>query len=255
MNSSNLLSIGEIAQAIGITRKILLNYESKGLIVPDRKEGEKGNRYYTIDTFTKIRTIRMFQDLGLSLDEIRYYFDEDADLQPAIKRLEAMRDKLNLTIEKLKERTHTENNEIKIISFEAQTVYFHSTNTHSIEDKTALLRNTALNAMKLYGTDITRRMYFTEYSVQTPETVTYCVAVPAESQGECVQTLPPCKAVSYYHHGSYDQLSEVRRKLIDYAQQHNLQLTGQFRHIYLEGPPQHKDPAHFITQIVAVIKE
>ncbi|MGN0178506.1 MAG: MerR family transcriptional regulator [Monoglobaceae bacterium] len=34
-NSKNLFSIGEIARSIGITRKIILNYETKGLIKPD----------------------------------------------------------------------------------------------------------------------------------------------------------------------------------------------------------------------------
>ena len=61
-NSKNLFSIGEIAKSIGITRKIILNYETKGLIKPDIKEGFSGNRYYTIDTFTQIRTIRVFQN-------------------------------------------------------------------------------------------------------------------------------------------------------------------------------------------------
>lgn len=45
----------------------------KGLIIPDKKDGTAGNRYYTIDTFAKIRTIRILQNLGLSLDEIREY--------------------------------------------------------------------------------------------------------------------------------------------------------------------------------------
>ena len=35
MDSNNLFSIGEIAKAVGITRKIILNYETKGLIHPD----------------------------------------------------------------------------------------------------------------------------------------------------------------------------------------------------------------------------
>ena len=74
MNSKNLFSIGEMAKAVGITRKTILNYETKGLIKPDKKDGSIGNRYYTIDTFTQIRTIRVFQNLGLSLDEIYEYF-------------------------------------------------------------------------------------------------------------------------------------------------------------------------------------
>ena len=69
MDNKNLFSIGEIAKAVGVTRKIILNYEAKGLIQPDKKDGNIGNRYYTIDTFTQIRTIRVFQNLGLSLDD------------------------------------------------------------------------------------------------------------------------------------------------------------------------------------------
>ena len=60
MDNKNLFSIGEVAKAVGVTRKTILGYESKGLINPDKKEGTTGNRYYTIDTFTQIRTIRIF---------------------------------------------------------------------------------------------------------------------------------------------------------------------------------------------------
>lgn len=59
-----LFSIGEIARAVGVTRRMILNYEERGLICPDVKKGDTGNRYYTIDTFTKIRNIRSLQDLG-----------------------------------------------------------------------------------------------------------------------------------------------------------------------------------------------
>ena len=67
MDNKNLFSIGEIAKAVGITRKIILNYEAKGIIQPDKKDGSAGNRYYTIDTFTQIRTIRVFRIWGFLL--------------------------------------------------------------------------------------------------------------------------------------------------------------------------------------------
>ena len=123
MNDRNLFSIGEIAKAVGITRKAILNYEIKGLIKPDQKDGASGNRYYTIDTFTQIRTIRVFQNLGLSLDEIREYFNDTSDLEPMIQRLEKMRDELNLTIEKLKERTQQKGDIIREITIAPQTIY------------------------------------------------------------------------------------------------------------------------------------
>ena len=254
MNNNNLFSIGEVAKAVGITRKTILNYEAKGLIAPDKKDGEAGNRYYTIDTFTQIRTIRIFQDLGLSLDEIRVYFSDSSDLSPMIKRLETMRDELNLTIEKLKERTRRRGEDIKEIIIEPQTIYCRTYNSVSISDKTNLLRDTALEAMRRYGTDTTRRMYFTEYSSEAPEAVSYCVAVPSGSKGEYIKNIPTLKAISFFYHGAYEKIPNARKKLISYAEDNNIKLKGIFRNLYLEGPPQHKDKNKFITQIIAIIE-
>ena len=254
MENNHLFSIGEISKAVGVTRKIILNYEAKGLITPDKKDGPSGNRYYTIDTFTQIRTIRIFQNLGLSLDEIREYFDGSSDLQPMIKRLEKMRDELNLTIEKLNERTQKKGSIIKEITIEPQTIYRRVYSSTSIADKTNLLRDTALEAMRMYGTDTTKRMYFTEYCSNAPQEISYCVAVPANSEGEFIKHTPAFKAISFFHHGAYEEIPEARKRLISYAEENNLKLSGIFRNLYLEGPPQHKNKSKFITQIIAMIE-
>jgi len=39
MDSKNSFSIGEVVKVVGITRKILINYEIRGLIEPDQKFG------------------------------------------------------------------------------------------------------------------------------------------------------------------------------------------------------------------------
>ena len=254
MDNKNLFSIGEIAKAVGVTRKTILNYEVKGLITPDKKEGNTGNRYYTIDTFTQIRTIRVFQNLGLSLDEIREYFNDKSDLQPMINRLEKMKDELILTIEKLKERTNKQGDIVKEITIEPQAIYQRIYNSSSIADKTNLLRDTALEAMRQYPTDTTRRLYFTEYHASSPDEISYCVAVPSGSKGEYIKNIPTLKAISFFHHGAYEDIPEARKKLIAYAEEHNLKLSGTFRNLYLEGPPQHKDKSKFITQIIAIIE-
>jgi len=254
MENKHLFSIGEISKAVGVTRKIILNYETKGLITPDKKDGTNGNRYYSIDTFTQVRTIRVFQNLGLTLDEIREYFDGKSDLEPMIQRLEKMRDELNLTIEKLKERTHKTNDTVKEITIDPQTLYIRTYNSVTIEDKTNLLRDTALEAMRKHGTDTTRRMYFTEYSSISPQEISYCVAVPPESKGEYVKQIPELKAISFFHHGAYEDIPNARKRLLTHAEENNIKLSGTFRNLYLEGPPQHKDKSKFITQIIAIIE-
>lgn len=254
-DKNNMFSIGEIAKSINITRKIILNYEAKGLITPDIKDGITGNRYYTIDTFTLIRTIRVFQNLGLSLDEIRDYFNGKTDLHPLITRLESLRDELNLNIERLYERTNKTQGVITKTRIEAQNAYCRTYNTSSLAEKSVLLRETALKAMRIYGTDTTKRMYFIEYPTDNPDKITFCVAVPPKSDGENIINFPAFDAVSTYHHGAYEELANVRKKLIIYAKKNGLTVSGKCRHVYLEGPPQHKDPHKFITQVLIPIEE
>lgn len=254
-NEQNLFSIGEIARALGITRRIILHYEERGLIVPDVRRSDGGNRYYSIDTFTQIRSIRSLQNLGLTLDEIRDYFNDSADLLSLIRRLEKMRDELNLNIEKLYERAKTSSAQVKELRMPPQLVYRRVYHSDSVAERTVLLRNTALEAMHTYGTDISRRMYFTEYAIARPDEISFCVAVPEGSRGEFVETLPAVQAVCIYHHGAYEELPAVRQQLIEYAKTHGLTPLGTLRHTYLEGPPQHKDPAKFITQVILPVAQ
>lgn len=254
MDRADLFSIGEIAKLVGVTRKIILNYEAKGLIKPDKKDGNTGNRYYTIDTFTQIRTIRVFQNLGLSLDEVRDYFNDSTDLLPMIKRPENMRDEVNLAIEKLKERSEETGDAVNEITIAPQTVYRRRFNSVTVSDKTSLLRDTALEAIRMYKTDITRRMYFTEFSESSPEEVSYCVAIPSDSEGDYVEKIPALRAITFFHHGAYEDIPKVRQKLIKYAKENGITLSGTYRNLYLEGPPQHKDKSRFITQVIAIIE-
>lgn len=107
-----------------------------------------------------------------------------------------------------------------------------------------------MDALRIYGTDTSRRLYFTEFSISDPEEISYCVTVPQNSQGEFIEHLPAIKAVSFYHHGPYEGIPTEYPKLLSYAKAHDLKPQGIFRHVYLEGPPQHTDKSRFITQIV-----
>ena len=125
----------------------------------------------------------------------------------------------------------------------------------TLAERTALLHATALEAMRLYGTDITQRMYLVESSIRRPNKVSFCVAVLPESEGDHVVTLPATPALSLYHHGAYEDLPAAEKKLRAYARRHGLTPTGKLRRIYFEGPPQHKDPAKFVTQVALPIEE
>ena len=254
-NMNRLMTIGEAAKALGITRRIILNYEDKGLLHPDKKDGATGNRYYTPDSVSRIRTIRVLQNFGLSLDEINDYYNGNTDLKPLIARLEALRDELNLNIEKLKERVKGENDfEIRTITIPAQTIYCNTICAATVEEKKEHLRDAFHLALRKYGSDTSKRMFFIQFPINDPEQVSYCVAVMPESKGENIIALPEEKALCIFYHGSYESLPDIREKIITYAKENNIALKGICRHIYLEGPPQHKEPEKFITQVALLIQ-
>lgn len=254
-NKNRLMTIGEAAKSLGITRRIILNYEDKGLLSPDIKDGATGNRYYTPDSVSRIRTIRILQNLGLSLDEIYAYYNDNTDLESLIARLETLRDEINLNIEKLKERIKSENDfEIRTISIPAQTIYCKTLRSTTIEEKKEHLRDAVPAAIRTYGSDTSKRMFFIQYSLIDPELISYCVAITPGSRGEDIIELPEEKALCIFYRGSYESIPDIRDKIVAYANENNIVLKGICRHIYLEGPPQHKDPKKFITQVALLIQ-
>lgn len=248
-DKKRLLSIGEAAKALEVTRRMILNYEDKGLILPDQRDGINGNRYYTADTVSRIRSIRILQNLGLSLDDIYAYYHGTTDLEPLIARLEDLRDEISRNIEKLKEHSKGHNDfEIRQIEFPAQTVYCQDLHSTEIEEKKELLRGVFIEAIRQYGSDTSQHMFFTEYDLSNPGDFTCCIAVPSENKGEHLVTLPPRKALFIFYHGAYEGLPSVVKRLCEYTKEHQIPLKGTARHLYLERPPQHKNPENFLTR-------
>ena len=167
-----LMSIGEIAKSLDITRRIILNYEDKGLLTADFKDGSTGNRYYTAETLTKIRSIRVLQKTGLSLDDIHAYYDGTLDMPEMIHQLERLRDELNLNIEKLKQRVKTSTNfELQTLIIPAQTIFRQTLRAATVEERKEHLRDIIPATMRQYASDTSRRMYFIEYPLDDTELI------------------------------------------------------------------------------------
>jgi MerR family transcriptional regulator, redox-sensitive transcriptional activator SoxR len=63
------LSIGELAQRSGVAPSALRFYESQGLIEATRSEG--GQRRFERETLRRVAFVRVAQQVGLTLEEIR----------------------------------------------------------------------------------------------------------------------------------------------------------------------------------------
>ncbi len=75
--SARLLKIGELAQLFGVTPRTIRYYEELGLIeASNRTEGL--HRRYPADVIIRLRRLGQLKSLGLSLSQIREFFDLEA---------------------------------------------------------------------------------------------------------------------------------------------------------------------------------
>jgi len=66
-----LITIGRLANLVGVTTKTLRHYEKLGLVEPDYTDPLTAYRYYSLDKVKNIYEILSLKELGLSLVDIR----------------------------------------------------------------------------------------------------------------------------------------------------------------------------------------
>jgi MerR family redox-sensitive transcriptional activator SoxR len=86
--SGRLLSIGVIAQRTGLRVSAIRYYESAGLIEPARRIS--GRRVYDRGVFESIALVRLAQEAGFTVAEIRELLSGFASATPASTRWQAL---------------------------------------------------------------------------------------------------------------------------------------------------------------------
>lgn len=251
----NLFQIGEVTKALGVTRRMLINYEELGLLTPALKHDNHGFRYYSADNMVHIRIIRTLQNLGLSLPEIRSYFDDTTCLDNQIKRLILLRSQLDQYIAQLQLRqTHTNEQEIHRVTLPAFTAFCREFHNADLAQKTAELRQTYIDTAKHYQLDLHNKMCV-QLSTASELNGLYIIPVMPDSKGKDIRTFPQMAAICIYYRGPYEGFPAVHARLLEYAKENGMTPHGYFRNIYMEGPPTHganKDA--YITQVALPIK-
>jgi MerR family redox-sensitive transcriptional activator SoxR len=82
------LTIGEVSRRTGLRPSALRYYESEGLLPPPHRVG--GRRRYDERALTRLALIRMAQEAGFTIDEIRTLVAGFSDETPASARWQAL---------------------------------------------------------------------------------------------------------------------------------------------------------------------
>ncbi|MCR8845941.1 MerR family transcriptional regulator [Paenibacillus sp. SC116] len=107
MFTNTKLTIGEMARMHRIPESTLRYYDEKGIFHPSIVDPKTQYRYYTVDQFFMLDTIKFLRHLGISLKQIKQYVDERSpaktlDILTQQKRLlEQKQQEIALTIAKM----------------------------------------------------------------------------------------------------------------------------------------------------------
>lgn len=107
----DLFTIGEVSKLFDINKKTLRYYDEIDLFKPSFVNKENKYRYYTLEQFQYLETIKYLKELGLSLDKIKYHLN-NVNKEDVINSLEEQNNIINQKISELQLIKHKINNKI-----------------------------------------------------------------------------------------------------------------------------------------------
>ncbi len=256
-HDDSLFQIGEVTKILGITRKTLLVYEDMGLLTPAVKDMDSGFRYYTADNMTQIRSIRSLQSLGLSLKEVAEYYYDTENMDKHLERLLELRATLDRNIQMLQVRSAKQRDlTVHSTSLPRQVCFCRQYRCSNISEAAIKLRDTYIAAARTGKMSMIARM-FTMRMMQDPNILDLMCCIPVEDSFDGPERMEftETQALCIYYRGPYEGTATAIRSLENHVKENDIEITGPFRSIYLEGPPNRgENSGDYITEIAVPIK-
>ncbi len=257
-HDDSLFRIGEVTKITGVTRKTLLVFEEMGLLVPAVKDEDSGYRYYSADNMTQIRSIRSLQQLGLTLKEVAEYYYDTENMDIHLARLTELRASLDRNIQMLQVRSAKPGDlTVRKTTLPRVVCFCRRYVCENIGDASNKLRDTYIAAARTGKMSMLDRLFTMRMCAQTEKLDLMC-CIPMEDsfngpeRTEFVET----PALCIYYRGPYEGTATTIQALMKYVKENNIEITGPFRSIYLEGPPNRgENSGAYITQVAVPIKE
>ncbi|MDD3346872.1 MerR family transcriptional regulator [Oscillibacter sp.] len=256
---SSLFQIGEVAKFVGVTRKMLLNFEAQGLLTPAYQDEESGYRYYSADNITQVRAIRALQSLGLTLREVREYYYDTANIDAQLKRLTDLRATLDRNIQLLQIRAARPGQlPIRWATLPRRVCFARRYVCGDVAEAAVRLRETYIAAAHSgYRLSSGERM-FTQRMGQSPTALDLLCCIPMEEgfDGEERMEFPETQVVCVYYRGPYEGIADACGVLARYVKENGIRTEGGFQSVYLEGPANRgTNAADYITQIALPVAD
>lgn len=270
-----MYQIGDFSFISRLTIKTLRYYHECGLLEPSQIDPETGYRYYDEKCLDRARTIRELRNLDFSIKEIKemldncrddselldYMLNKQSEISRKMANYESMEKKLTAFIKQTRqlEELHEMNKSSEIIIKNIPDILIASIRFRGKYQDAGIyfprlfklcVRHASGDPFSLY--------YDSDYKEQDAD-IEACVPakIPVEGDGIKSRMLKGGQAISIIHKGSYENLGDSYKKLIDYINQAGLKTAIPSREIYLKGPGMilPRSPRKFITEIQLLVEQ
>lgn len=242
-NFQNKISTGTFARLCSVPKKTLLYYDEIGLFQPDHI-AQNGYRYYSyrqIDLFLVILGLR---EIGMPLKEIKEYIvhrtpkdmiqlfmDQDLKIQKEIRKLKLTRQFLQIRLKLTQEALQIP---IDSIQLEVQeNAFLAVTDTSKLNSKDAMFEawinhthkyiENGMNVGYPEGTMVRLEDIIQKNCLNYAYIFT---RTDRPFHGEFYYEKPKGLYVTAYHKGSYESTEHTYEKMLHYAKEQQLELTG-----------------------------
>ena len=260
------LTTAQFAKLHNINKRTLHYYDEIGLFSPNNK-GENNYRYYDASQSIDFEYIRMFKELNMSIEEIKKYIEnpnakdfiaivdkKSSEIEEQIIKLKRIRDLLQNKKEQILLSKENENMSIQVIQCEQEELL-----TVPFAFKDEDLKRLFSYMKEMWGIEQCRvgvGSYISLEKVQNKNFKEYDGLYTLslnKKKSKDTFIKPYGEYLCGYIKGTWDNLPKMYEKMLKYAQEHHLKLTG---YAYEKGLNDFAicGENEYITQILIKIK-
>lgn len=241
-----LFQIGEVAALLGISRKMLLNYQNHNLIAPTLVDNSSGYRYFDAYAIARTQLIIDLRRTGMSLADIGKYFKGSLSAKKQIVFLQGQILFAQKAIEQLEIRSSDCDTSLQVKETLLPKQYC------ICKDYVAKdIENAVQTFIDCYYDCLQRGLKFSDgtynfcefpkdifdehfYSL-TDIPMRICISVDERDAPEDAVFYPQTKALAVSFCGEYDKSLSAYEHLKKYIKENNIKTAGFPREFYLEG--------------------
>ena len=260
-----MYKIGEFSKITNLTVKALHYYDEQDILKPSSKN-EANYRLYSDEDVKRARLIVFFKNFSFSIREIKDVLDNYTSEEDLKYFLKEKREEILDNIKKEKELVNLINSSIPSTLFKEE-----YTMDYLVEQKNIQKMNVITFRFKgkysdvgeyisiLYkeaksnGTWPVLNLYYDE-GYEEEADIEICVPLKKKitSSKFKVKELPDIRALSTIHKGSYDNINNAYKAIIDYAKENNIKIEAPSRLVYHKGPGMifKGNPDNYITEVI-----